>query len=99
LGQEQSVHFDQVSREIKDDLNKRLRRIEGQVRGLQRMIEEDRPCQEVVYQVAAVKAAVVQVAMTILSNQLASCLTEEVAKGGSPETAIQEFTEVFKKFY
>lgn len=99
MNQQGTARIDQVSAEIKDDLNKRLRRIEGQVRGLQRMIEEDRPCQEVVYQVAAVKAAVVQVAMTILSNQLASCLTEEVAKGGSPETAVKQFTEIFKKFY
>ena len=99
MNQQAADHIEQVSGEIKDDLNKRLRRIEGQVRGLQRMIEEDRPCQEVVYQVAAVKAAVVQVAMTILSNQLASCLTEEVAKGGNPETAIKQFTDVFKKFY
>ena len=91
--------IDRVSGDIKEDLMKRLRRIEGQVRGLQRMLEEDRPCQEIVYQVAAVKAAVVQVAMTILSNQLASCLTQELARGGNPEVAIQRFTEVFKKFY
>ncbi|HHT48975.1 MAG TPA: metal-sensitive transcriptional regulator [Firmicutes bacterium] len=99
MNQHQEDHIDKVSGDIKEDLLKRLRRIEGQVRGLQRMIEEDRSCQEVVYQVAAVKAAVVQVAMTILSNQLASCLTQELAKGGHPEAAVQHFTEVFKKFY
>ena len=92
-------NINNVSGDIKEDLMKRLRRIEGQVRGLQRMIDEDRPCQEVLYQVAAVKAAVVQVAMTILSNQLASCLTQELAKGGNPEGAIKQFTDVFKKFY
>ena len=99
MNQHGEDHIDKVSGDIKEDLIKRLRRIEGQVRGLQRMIEEDRPCQEVVYQVAAVKAAVVQVAMTILSNQLASCLTQELAEGGHPEAAVKRFTEVFKKFY
>ncbi|HHW11697.1 MAG TPA: metal-sensitive transcriptional regulator [Firmicutes bacterium] len=92
-------YIDQISGDIKEDLLKRLRRIEGQVRGLQRMIEEERSCQEVVYQAAAVKAAVVQVAMTILSNQLATCLAQEMAKGGNPEAAVKRFTEVFKKFY
>ena len=48
---------------------------------------------------AAVKAAVVQVAMAILSNQLAACLRQEIARGGHPEMAVQRFTEVFKKFY
>lgn len=96
---EHTDHIDKVSGDIKEDLIKRLRRIEGQVRGLQRMIEEDRPCQEVVYQVAAVKAAMVQVAMSILSHQLAACLAQEIARGGHPEAAVQRFTEVFKKFY
>ncbi|NLY91434.1 MAG: metal-sensitive transcriptional regulator [Firmicutes bacterium] len=99
MDQSNADHIDKVSGDIKEDLIKRLRRIEGQVRGLQRMIEEDRPCQEVVYQVAAVKAAVVQVAMSILSDQLASCLMQEIAKGGHPEVAVKRFTEVFKKFY
>ncbi len=99
MNQGRTGHIDKVSGDIKEDLIKRLRRIEGQVRGIQRMIEEDRPCQEVVYQVAAVKAAVVQVAMSILSDQLASCLTQELAMGGHPEAAVKRFTEVFKKFY
>lgn len=92
-------HIGELSGDIKDDLSKRLRRIEGQVRGLQRMIDEDRPCQEIVFQVAAVKSAVVQVAMTILSHQLSSCVAQELAKGGSPELAMDKFAEVFKKFY
>lgn len=99
MAQHGAEHIGQISGDIKEDLLKRLRRIEGQVRGLQRMIEEDRPCQEVVYQAAAVKAAVVQVAMTILSNQLATCLAQEVAEGGTPEAAMKRFTDIFKKFY
>ncbi|NLM36778.1 MAG: metal-sensitive transcriptional regulator [Firmicutes bacterium] len=97
--QQEVDYIDQISGDIKEDLLKRLRRIEGQVRGLQRMIAEERSCEEVVYQAAAVKAAVVQVAMTILSNRLATCLAQEMAKGGNPEAAVERFTEVFKKFY
>mgnify|MGYP000954050350 CR=1 FL=1 len=88
-----------ISEEIKEDLIKRLRRIEGQIRGLQRMLEEDRSCQEVVVQVSAVKSAVVQVAMIALSHQLATCLSQELAKGGSPDLAMTRFMEAFKKFY
>ena len=46
------------SQEVKDDLQKRLRRIEGQVRGIQRMLNEDRDCREIVQQLNAVHAAV-----------------------------------------
>jgi DNA-binding FrmR family transcriptional regulator len=46
------------SQEVKDDLQRRLRRIEGQVRGVQRMLEEDRDCREIVQQLNAVHAAV-----------------------------------------
>ncbi len=94
----QNVRDGKLSAAIKNDLIKRLRRIEGQVRGLQRMIEEDRSCQEIVFQVSAVKSAVVQVAMTILSYQLSSCVVQELARGSSPEQAMEKFAEVFKKF-
>ena len=90
---------ERVSEEIKEDLIKRLRRIEGQIRGLQRMLEEDRSCQEIVVQVSAVKSAVVQVAMIALSNQLATCLCQEMAESGSPDLAVARFMEAFKKFY
>jgi DNA-binding FrmR family transcriptional regulator len=87
-----------LSENTKDNLLKRLRRIEGQTRGVQRMIEEDRSCQEVMMQLAALKSAVVQVAMTMLSNQMGSCLKQELSKGGDPDTALAKFMEVFKKF-
>lgn len=87
-----------LSGDTKDNLLKRLRRIEGQTRGVQRMIEEERSCQEVMMQLAALKSAVVQVAMTMLSNQMGSCLKQELSKGGDPDTALAKFMEVFKKF-
>ena len=85
------------SGEIKDNLLKRLRRIEGQARGVQRMIEEERSCQEIAM-LAALKSAVVQVAMTMLSNQMGACIKQEISRGGDPDTALAKFMEVFKKF-
>jgi DNA-binding FrmR family transcriptional regulator len=70
----------------KDDLQKRLRRIEGQVRGLQRMIDEDTYCIDVLTQVSATTSALQSVAIGLLDEHLRHCVTEAVAAGG-PEGA------------
>jgi DNA-binding FrmR family transcriptional regulator len=70
----------------KDDLQKRLRRIEGQVRGLQRMIDEDTYCIDVLTQVSATTSALQSVAIGLLDEHLRHCVTEAVAAGG-PESA------------
>ncbi|QEC46462.1 metal-sensitive transcriptional regulator [Baekduia soli] len=64
----------------KDDLQKRLRRIEGQVRGIQGMIEEDRWCPDVLQQVAAVKAALDKVALGLAEGHVQHCMAS-----GTPE--------------
>ncbi len=66
----------------KDDLQKRLRRIEGQVRGLQRMIDEDTYCIDVLTQVSATTSALQSVAIGLLDEHLRHCVTEAVAAGG-----------------
>jgi CsoR family transcriptional regulator, copper-sensing transcriptional repressor len=70
----------------KDDLQKRLRRIEGQVRGLQRMIDEDTYCIDVLTQVSATTSALQSVALGLLDEHLNHCVSEAVAAGG-PEGA------------
>jgi CsoR family transcriptional regulator, copper-sensing transcriptional repressor len=70
----------------KDDLQKRLRRIEGQVRGLQRMIDEDTYCIDILTQVSATTSALQSVAIGLLDDHLRHCVTEAVAAGG-PEGA------------
>jgi len=70
----------------KDDVQKRLRRIEGQVRGLQRMIDEDTYCIDVLTQVSATTSALQSVAIGLLDEHLRHCVTEAVAAGG-PEGA------------
>lgn len=66
----------------KDDLLRRLRRVEGQVRGLQRMIESDTYCIDVLTQVAAASSALQSVAVGLLDEHLHHCVTEAITDGG-----------------
>ena len=70
----------------KDDYLKRLRRIEGQVRGLQRMVEEDKYCIDILTQVSAATKALQSVSLGLLEDHLAHCVTEAVAEGGDTAT-------------
>lgn len=58
----------------KEQLQKRLRRIEGQVRGIQRMVDEDRPCPEILVQMAAIEAAMDKVALGLLDGHVKHCV-------------------------
>ena len=60
----------------------RLRRIEGQVRGLQRMVEEDKYCIDILTQVSAVTRALQSVALGLMEDHLRHCVTEAAAEGG-----------------
>lgn len=71
----------------KDDLQKRLRRIEGQVRGLQRMIDEDVYCIDVLTQVSAATSALQSVALGLLDDHLHHCVADAVAAGGDQAAA------------
>ena len=68
--------------DTKDDLLKRLRRIEGQVRGLHRMVEEDSYCIDVLTQVSAATKALQGVAVGLLEEHMRHCVTDAAAKGG-----------------
>ncbi|MCU1456174.1 MAG: Repressor CsoR of the copZA operon [Actinomycetia bacterium] len=77
----------------KEDILKRLNRIEGQVRGINRMIEEDRYCIEVLDQVAAVTRALQQVSIGLVHDHLSHCVVDAVAVGGDSATdKIEEAT-------
>jgi CsoR family transcriptional regulator, copper-sensing transcriptional repressor len=68
-------------------IQNRLRRIEGQVRGLQRMVEEDAYCVDVLTQVAAVQTALEQVAIRVLDGHVRHCVADAVAEGGDDAQA------------
>ena len=65
----------------KDDYLKRLRRIEGQLRGLQRMVEADKYCIDILTQVSAATRALQSVALGLLEDHLAHCVVQAAAKG------------------
>jgi DNA-binding FrmR family transcriptional regulator len=66
----------------KDDLLKRLRRAEGQVRGIARMVEEDTYCIDILTQVSAATKALETVALSLLGDHLLHCVAEATAEGG-----------------
>lgn len=73
--------------ERKVQLAKRLRRIEGQVRGVQRMVDEDTYCIDVLTQISAATRALQAVALELLEDHLSHCVTEAVAEGGDAAEA------------
>jgi DNA-binding FrmR family transcriptional regulator len=75
-----------VDPSIKAANRNRLRRIEGQIRGLQRMVDEDRYCPDILVQIASVEQALRAVARGLMRNHLAHCVTEAVRKGSRRET-------------
>ena len=82
----------------KDNYLRRLRRIEGQVRGLQRMIEDDKYCIDILTQVAAATKALQSVALGLLEEHLSHCVTEAVAEGGDSATEkVREASEAIAR--
>ena len=76
----------------------RLRRVEGQVRGLQRMISEDKRCEDVLTQLAATRAALDRVGVFLISHRMKECLRHSSEEMGLDEMAVEEAFEVFMKY-
>lgn len=74
---------------------RRLRRIEGQVRGLQRMIESERYCIDVLVQIGAVKAAMDRVALDLVEGHVRGCVQQAV-RSGQGEASVEEFLRVLR---
>ena len=83
--------------ETKEDILKRLRRIEGQVKGIQRMIEEEKDCADILTQVAAVRAAVGKVGSIILENYSMKCI-EKAVSGEDKKQAVNELVKTMQSF-
>jgi DNA-binding FrmR family transcriptional regulator len=81
-------------------LHNRLRRIEGQVRGLQRMVDEDAYCIDILTQVAAVQTALEQVAVNVLDGHVRHCVADAVAGGenGEAEEKLDELMAAVRRF-
>ncbi|NLG68657.1 MAG: metal-sensitive transcriptional regulator [Firmicutes bacterium] len=78
-----------------EDLVNRMKRIEGQARGVQRMLESQRDCEEIVLQLAAMRAALSKVAMALMSDHFRECVAKE-----SPEReqALERAARMFLRF-
>ena len=84
--------------EDKEAVQRRLRRIEGQVRGLQRMVDEDAYCIDVLTQISAVTRALESVALQLLGDHLGHCVREAVAQGGPDADAkLREAREAIER--
>lgn len=83
-----------MSLTARKQLIKRLQRIEGQVRGVQRMIEEDRDCQEILTQLAAIRGAAHQVSVMVATQYALNCLNDP-EQHGSPDEAVAKLLHTF----
>ncbi|HYJ69447.1 MAG TPA: metal-sensitive transcriptional regulator [Nocardioidaceae bacterium] len=82
----------------KDAYLKRLRRIEGQVRGLQRMVEEDQYCIDILTQISAVTKATQSVALGLLEDHLSHCVVDAARVGGDEANAkVQEASDAIAR--
>ncbi|WP_410660445.1 metal-sensitive transcriptional regulator [Amycolatopsis sp. lyj-112] len=82
----------------KDEYLARLRRIEGQIRGLQRMVEEDKYCIDILTQVSAATKALQSVSLGLMDEHLRHCVSDAIAKGGTDAgEKIQEASEVIAR--
>ena len=87
-----------VDAELKAANLNRLRRIEGQIRGLQKMVEDDRYCADILVQVASVQEALRGVGRNLMKNHLRHCATKAIASG-KPREAAEMYDELLELIY
>lgn len=84
--------------DTKDDHLKRLRRVEGQVRGIAKMVEDDKYCIDILTQVSAATKALQSVALMLLDDHMGHCLIEAARAGGSEqEQKLKEASEAIAR--
>ena len=84
------------SEEEKKKINNRISRIEGQLKGIKRMIEEDKYCNDILIQLSAIENSIKSLSNYILENHLYNCVTRDLESGKIE--IIDELIELFKKF-
>lgn len=82
----------------KGDLLSRLRRIEGQVRGIQRMVEEDQYCIDILTQLNSVTAAIKAVGLGMLDDHVRHCVRESIESGAGADEKVQELVAAVARF-
>lgn len=84
--------------EMQKEVLSRLKKIEGQVRGVHKMVQDCRDCGDIVIQLAAIKAAVNRVGITVLACHLAEQIDSDLRENRDLKDSLEEFMGVFKKF-
>lgn len=87
-----------VDADIKASNVKRLRRIEGQIRGLQKMVEEERYCADIVIQLSAIQEALRGVGRALMKNHLRHCAAQAI-RAGTPQQSEQMYDELLELVY
>ncbi len=80
-----------------ENLHKRLKKISGQIAAIDRMIDEDVPCEDIIVQINAVKSAVHKVGQIIMEGHIHHCVKDGIEHGDAEKT-IAEFTKVIQQF-
>jgi len=83
--------------ENKQKLLNRLKRIEGQTRGIQRMVQEDKYCVDIMTQISSIQSALEQVTLTLMEDHMRHCVTEAIQQGNGDEK-ISEVVNVLKRY-
>jgi DNA-binding FrmR family transcriptional regulator len=85
----------ELGTDVQTDIINRLKRIEGQVRGLQRLVEEGQDCSHVVHQLAAARKALDKVGFLVLTHRMQECLEHKMGDGYESEKAMDEAMKLF----
>lgn len=86
-----------INKEIKTDTLLRLRKIEGQIKGVTKMVDEEKYCVDIINQITAVQRALDQVALSVMKRHVESCVSEAV-RGGKGSGKIDELMDTINKF-
>ena len=88
-----------IAADTKQDLGRRLARVRGQVEGLQRMVEDERYCPEILQQFAAVHSALRSAEKELLANHLDRCATHALTEGGESAVRVRrELVDLFHRY-
>ncbi len=80
-----------------DAITKRLKKIEGQVRGIAKMVDDDKPCEDILIQIGAVKSALHKVGQVVLEGHMHHCVIDAV-KAGNEEQTIDKLMSALNQF-
>jgi len=86
----------ETDQKVKEEILTRLRRVEGQIRGIQRMVEEDRACEAIATQLMAARAALDKASLHIMSHHIERCLM--AAEGRADKAQIERVIAFFMRF-